>query len=119
VLSPVEEKDRLSESLEFKLMTSKVKRIVGSGKIGMMMFSRPEETMKFYWNFALQEQNRERMKKAGENNKFFSEIDDALTQHPLPPFSAVEKYFAPTGGVLTNEETGFHFVQFSLKRKTD
>jgi hypothetical protein len=75
--------------------------------------------MRYMWDLAVQEQTKERLAKAGENNKFFSSLDSALKEHPLPPFSAVEKYFSPTGAILTNEETGFHYLTFTLKRKME
>lgn len=119
VLSVHEAKDTLAESLEFKLMVSKLKRVAGTGKVGAIVYNRPEESMKYMWDIALAEQTRQRMREAGENNPVLSKLDEALTQHPLPPFSAVEKYFLPTGSVVTNEDNGFHYRSFSLKRKLD
>ncbi len=119
VLGSREEKDSLGAALDFKLMSSKILRHSGDGRVGMISFNRPDEGLRYLWDVAVEEQNRGRLAKAAENNKFFSSLDSALKEHPLPPFSVVEKYFSPTGAILTNEETGFHYLTFTLKRKID
>lgn len=119
VLGSREEKDSLAAALDFKLMSSKILRHSGDGRVGMISFNRPDEGMRYMWDVAVQEQTKGRLAKAAENNKFFSSLDSALKEHPLPPFSAVEKYFSPTGAILTNEESGFHYLTFTLKRKID
>jgi hypothetical protein len=43
-------------------------------------------------------------------------LRDALDKHPLPPFEVIKKYLAPTGGVMINEPTGFHYTGFGLRR---
>src|SRR5690606_35126230 len=34
----------------------------------------------------------------------------------LPPFAVVAKYLAPSGGFLVDEETGLHYMTFTLSR---
>lgn len=119
VLGSREEKDSLGAALDYKLMSSKILRHSGDGRVGMISFNRPDEGLRYVWDIAVQEQTKARLEKAAENNKFFSSLDSALKQHPLPPFSAVEKYFSPTGAILTNEESGFHYLTFTLKRKME
>ncbi|MEE3220962.1 MAG: hypothetical protein VX257_11885, partial [Planctomycetota bacterium] len=43
-------------------------------------------------------------------------VNEALTDNPLPAFSVISRYLAPGGGILTNEETGVHYVNFVLRR---
>ncbi len=119
VLGSREEKDSLGAALDYKLMSSKILRHSGDGRVGMISFNRPDEGLRYMWDVAVQEQTKSRLEKAAENNKFFSSLDSALKQHPLPPFSTVEKYFSPTGAILTNEESGFHYLTFTLKRKME
>ena len=40
-----------------------------------------------------------------------------LKDNPLPAFSVLAKYFAPGGGMMVNDETGIHYMTFTLKRK--
>ncbi|MGC4004732.1 MAG: hypothetical protein QM811_17090 [Pirellulales bacterium] len=114
-----EEKNTLANSLEYKLMSSKSLRQAGEGRVGMISYQRPSESLKYYWDLAVAEQTRSRMKEAGENNPFIAKLDEALTKNPLPPFSAVEKYFSPTGAILMDTDNGFHYLTFTLKRKRD
>ncbi len=46
-------------------------------------------------------------------------LRDALEKHPLPPFAVIKKYLAPTGGVMVNEPTGFHYTGFGLRRSEE
>ncbi|MDX1965179.1 MAG: hypothetical protein SFX18_18690 [Pirellulales bacterium] len=119
VLGRQDASDTLAESLDYKLMSSKLLRQVGDAKVGALTFDRPEESLRYLWEIAEQQQTRERLKQVGENNRFFRTLDEVMEQNPLPPFSVVEKYFAPSGGVLTNDDSGFHYIAFSLKRKTE
>ncbi len=119
VIGSREEKDSLGAALDYKLMASKILRQGGDGRVGMISFNRPDESLRYMWDIAVQEQTKARLEKAAADNKFFSSLDSALKEHPLPPFSVVEKYFSPTGAILTNEESGFHYLTFTLKRKMD
>jgi hypothetical protein len=40
-----------------------------------------------------------------------------LERNPLPPFSTLAKYIAPAGTAIINDDTGIHYVSFSLRRK--
>ncbi len=117
ILTPREASDTLANSLEYKLIANKIARQSQAGKPGLVTFSRPEEGLRFWYEMAQAEQSRQRLSKAGENNKFFRSLDDALTKHPLPPFASIAKYLAPGGTVITNDETGFHYFSFTLRRK--
>ncbi len=115
VLGAREEKDSLGAALDYKLMSSKILRHSGDGRVGMISFNRPDEGMRYMWDLAVQEQTKERLAKAGENNKFFSSLDSALKEHPLPPFSHIREVFLATGAILTNEESGFHYLTFTFE----
>ena len=54
-----------------------------------------------------------------KDNPFFGALYDALDNNELPPFDVLAKYFSPTGTVVTNTETGIHWMEFSMKRKPD
>jgi hypothetical protein len=42
-----------------------------------------------------------------------------MDKNPLPPFSVLQKYFAPQGSMVIDDETGIHFMDFTLKRKAE
>ncbi len=108
--------NNLGKSLDFKLINSKIVRHAGDAKPGMISFNRPEEGVRMWYDLATNEKTRDRLKSMGENNKFFQVLEEALQKNPLPPFAAIAKYLAPGGALLTNDETGFHYTAFTLRR---
>jgi hypothetical protein len=107
----------LADSLEFKLIASKISRQAGGLKPGMVNFNRPEESMRFVYDLAQAERSRQGLTRLGENNPFFKSLNAALEENPLPPFEVLSRYLAPGGGMMVNDETGFHWTAFTLKRK--
>jgi hypothetical protein len=111
-------KTSLANELDFKLIAGKVKRQVGGDAAGMVVFSRPEQGMRLMYDIALGEDARRFLERRSENNPFVRDIDKALKDNPLPPFSVLAKYLAPSGGMMTADETGFHYMTFTLKRNS-
>ncbi len=116
ILSARDESDSLANQLDFKLIASKIQRQSGPAKPGFLSFVRPEESLRYVYDLANAEQMRKRITQAGENNKFVRSLGDVLENNPLPPFSTLEKYMAPAGSSMTIDETGLHYVSFSLMR---
>jgi hypothetical protein len=110
-------KKTLASDIEYKLVVGKIARQAGGNRPGMLSYSRPEEVMRNLYEMATSETNRQRVKEQATNNGFFRTVDDALTQHPLPPFSVFEKYLAPSGGLLVLDDSGLRFMTFSLQRE--
>jgi hypothetical protein len=108
----------LAGELDYKLIASKIRRQVGGDAPGMLQFTRPETTMKMLYDLAQTEDTKNALSRQAEGgNQFFSRLDKAMKDNPLPPFSVIAKYFAPGGGMMVNDETGFHYTGFTLKRK--
>ena len=82
----------------------------------MISFQRPEEGLRFLYELATSDDNRDLLSTASTDNQFFSTLDEALTDNPLPPLAVITKYFAPGGSLLTNDETGFHYMGFAMRR---
>ena len=89
----------------------------GGDQPGMISFSRPEEAMRNLYEIAASQQTRDWLGRQSGNNQALRAIDQALKDNPLPPFAVVQKYLAPSGSMLVNDETGFHYLGFSLKRE--
>ena len=107
----------LATSLDFKLITSKIKRQPGGDAPGAITFARPEEGLRFWYDLANAENTQKRLSQQAERNRFFGSVNQALKDNPLPPFSVIAEYMAPGGGMLVNDETGIHYMTFTLKRK--
>ncbi|MFM7072446.1 MAG: hypothetical protein ACKO38_11720 [Planctomycetota bacterium] len=106
----------LAAALDFKLIASKVSRQSGGLKPGMLTFNRPEEGMRMLYDLAQGDDVRQMLGRQAANNDFFRSVEQAVKDNPLPPFAVLARYLAPAGGMMTNDETGFHYTAFGLKR---
>ncbi len=109
----------LADELDFKLIASKIKRQPGGGRPAMISFSRPEETMRFLYDLVHADRTRDGLRRGAENNPFLKSINEALEKNPMPPFSVLKRYLAPTGAMVVDDKTGLHLMQFTLRRKAD
>jgi hypothetical protein len=107
----------LANSLDFKLIASKIKRQPGGDAPGLVQFLRSEERLRFWYDFATSDESQRRLTQRGENSDFFRSVDQAFKDNPLPPFSVLAQYLAPGGGMMTSDETGLHYSTFTLKRE--
>ena len=107
----------LANELDYKLIASKIKRQVGGDAPGFVQFTRPEEGLRFWYNLANADDTRQGLAGQARDNPFFRDIDRALKDNPLPPFSVLQQYLAPGGGMIVNDETGIHYSSFTLRRK--
>jgi hypothetical protein len=107
---------QLANELDYKLIASKIKRQVGGEAPGFVQFARAEQGMRFWYDLASAEDTKRQLARGAENNPFFRDVDQALKDNPLPPFSVLAKYLAPGGGMMVNDETGFHYMSFTLRR---
>jgi hypothetical protein len=107
----------LADELDFQLVASKIERQNGENKPAMITFDRPEEGMRFLYDLATADSTRQALARGAENNRFFKSIDAAMKQNPLPPFGVLQKYLAPGGASIVDDETGIHYSAFSLRRK--
>lgn len=107
----------LKDSLEYQLISDRIAAQLQEKECSAISFARPEESLQLFYELARDPQNRERLKGLAKNNGFFGALLSALEKHELPPFSVIAKYLAPSGGFLVEEETGLHYMSFSLRRE--
>lgn len=107
----------LAHELDYKLIASKIKRQIGGEAPGFVQFARAEQGMRFWYDLAQAEDTKKQLARGAEDNPFFRDVDQALKDNPLPPFSVLAKYLAPGGGMMVNDETGFHYMSFTLRRE--
>lgn len=108
--------DRLADELDYKLISNKLKRQPGGEESVMISFARPEEAMKYGYDLLQSKDVREQISRMSEDNPFFTALDKSLSENRFPPFEVIAQYMAPAGSVVTNEESGFHYVSFGLRR---
>jgi hypothetical protein len=109
--------ESLAKSLDFKLVASKMSGRAGEVKPAMIMFRRPEEAFRLLYAIATGEDTRSGLRRGAERSGFLRTINSALDANPLPPFAVLERYLAPSGGFLIDDESGLHYTGFDLRRK--
>ncbi len=107
----------LKESLEYQLISDRIAAQLQDKECSAISFARPEESLQMFYELARDPKNRERLKEVSENNPFFKALLSALESRELPPFSVIAKYLAPSGGYLVEEDTGLHYMSFTLRRE--
>jgi hypothetical protein len=107
----------LGASLELKLILSKISRQPGGTNPAALQFQRPEESMRFWYDLAQADSTRQRLGRMGQRQPLWGAVDQALKDHPLPPFTVLAQYLAPGGGMLVSDEMGLHYMSFTLKRQ--
>lgn len=111
------ESQPLGKEFDFRLIASKITRTADGSQPSMVWFKRPEVTLRATYEMIRAEETINRLSTLAEANAMFRAVYEALSEHPLPPFEVLEKYFAVSGGLATSDETGFHFVGFTYRRK--
>jgi hypothetical protein len=106
-----------AEGLDYKLIASQIDSQLGSSEPGMISFSRPEETMRSFYQLATSPTTRRRLDELADSNAGLRALNNALRENPLPPFSVIAKYLAPAGGMLVVDQSGLHYTAFGLKRE--
>ncbi|MBN1909527.1 MAG: hypothetical protein JW818_07310 [Pirellulales bacterium] len=107
----------LADEPDFKLVAGKIARLSGGHKPSAVQFVRPDETMRYLYGLLNSDLARMYVQAIADSNGGFQSIDAALKEHPLPPFSVLQRYLAPAGGFIIDDETGVHFTTFWLRRK--
>jgi hypothetical protein len=116
ILTKSDSSESLANDLEFKLIASKIKRQIGTSKVAAVTFSRPEEAFRSLYQLATSKEIRDQLDANAARNPFFSALNGALKENPLPPFSVVAQYLAPGGGMVVNDASGIHYTSFTLRR---
>ncbi|MEC9091668.1 MAG: hypothetical protein VX438_03100, partial [Planctomycetota bacterium] len=111
--------DVLADNPDYKKMLREVKRQLDGKKPAMITFTRPEETFRMLFDAVQDEQTQSAIKDRAEDQPFFQALNKAFIENELPDFDDMLKYFKPTAGVMTNDETGFHYMAFQPKIEED
>ena len=109
--------DTLAAALDYKLIAAKIARQPGGAKPGLLSFSRPDEAWKYLYDLAASENTRNMLRDRSANNPVLGALNQGLSDNPLPPWEAIARYLAPEGAMITDDDSGIHYMQFTLRRK--
>lgn len=111
------EEDSLQGDPDFATIDREIRKLVSSNYPGAVFFNRPAESMRLLIGLANGDGVRttlDRQAAKEDAPEIVGRLRDALEDHPLPDVEALLQYFAPGGGVITNDETGLHIVFFAM-----
>ena len=106
---------RLVELPEYDLVVSELGGKLDGESPFLLSFIDGAQGIKVIYDLAKDENSRNLIRSAGENNIVARKFSELLDQNELPPFSEFEKYFAPTGFFGYDEADGIHFGFFTLR----
>ena len=46
---------------------------------------------------------------------FVARLQQTMDDNPLPSYEEIKQYFPPSGSFITDDETGYHFLAFTVK----
>lgn len=107
--------DGLESDGDFGGILEEVERQIGSARAGMLMYSRPNALLQNFYDMGTDSENQERIREAGEDQPFLGRLTDRLDGTEIPSFEALEKYMTSAGGVMTADESGFHYFTFGFR----
>ena len=107
--------DSLYNDEQFQTVTDQITKLLGTDLPGAIMYNRPAEAIRMMLKVAKDDDAREFLEEMGEDNKYVQMILAAFEDNPLPDFDDISHYFPPSGGFMTNDDTGYHMLFFQQK----
>ncbi len=93
-------------------------RLLGTDMPSGVMYSDPRNQIRWLLDLASSDDARGFLDSDGEfDEPIVRRFKQGLRENPPPQFEDIEKYFAPSGGFMTSDDTGFHFLIFQMKGK--
>jgi hypothetical protein len=115
MIDSLESGSPLAESPIFESAVKAARGNFGGGYPISLSFTRNDLVMEFRWSLLRSELLRLQLREWFDGNEMVLQLVDALEQHPLPPWSQVSQYVAPSISVIGDNETGVHYTLFRLK----
>ncbi|MEM0924889.1 MAG: hypothetical protein AAGJ83_02510 [Planctomycetota bacterium] len=106
---------RLTELPDYDLVASELGGKLNGEKPFFLSFIDGAQGMRFIYDLIKDDNSKNFLRMASENNVVARQFSQLLDQNELPPFSEFEKYFAPTGMFGYDEADGIHFGFFTLR----
>jgi hypothetical protein len=105
----------LRDNAEFAQVSRHMKRLLGTSVPGGIIYSRPDRSLEMLYEFARSESARDLLNRGSEQSEVLSSFKKVIDENPLPDWSELKDFFAPTGMFVTSDETGVHVLGFQLK----
>lgn len=107
---------RLADSIEYKVIQSRVERLTRGQNLAMFYYENAAESIKHWYEVSQSDTARDGLATLGENSVAAAGFLDILERNELPPFEVMQRYLVPTGGYLIDTDNGLHFMSFNVRR---
>jgi Protein of unknown function (DUF3352) len=108
-------KASLAEDEEFLSVTKKMTKLLGTDMPAGIVYTQPGPTIEMLLKMAKGEDVNNLLEEQEEDNKYLSRLKEGLKKNPIPDYNDVKDYFKASGGFITADDTGYHWLQFQLK----
>ena len=105
---------KLAENEEFTKVSRHMTRLLGTAVPGGVLYTRPDESLRLWYEMAKSDDTRKMLERGAEENAFAAAVARTVAEHPLPDYEELRQYFAPAGAFVTSDDTGIHLLMFQL-----
>ena len=105
----------LAQDPDYAKVIRQIRKQLDGKEPGLITYNRPEQSFRMFYDLAQSDNVREVLSSRGEQVPFLKSLGETLADNKLPEFEHFLKYMAPAGGMLVNDESGMHYMAFSLK----
>ncbi|MEM6330770.1 MAG: hypothetical protein AAF790_11020, partial [Planctomycetota bacterium] len=106
---------RLVESLQHRLVMSRLKRMTGGRPLSAVLYRDSEPGIRHMHQMATSDKNRERLDRFAEDVTFLRYVRDVLDGADIPPVETLLRYSTPGGSAIVDTPTGWSMIGFSFK----
>ena len=105
----------LANDPDYAKVIRQIRKQLDGKEPGMITYNRPEQSFRMLYDLAQSDNIREVLSSNSDRVPFFKSLGQTLEDNKLPDFEHLLKYMAPAGGMLINDESGIHYMSFSLR----
>ncbi len=107
------DRDALVDDADFQRQTKLMTKLLKSEVPAAMLFSDSARELDVMRRAIGSDQTMESIaKQAEENPEYFQGLKDLLEDNELPDYDLIRKYIPTTGGFVTSDDSGYHFLIF-------
>ncbi len=107
---------RLADSLQYRLIVSRLKRMTGGQPLSAVAYTDPETMFRHLHRLATDPESFERLAPVAERVAFFRYVRDVVENAEFPALDTFLKYSSPSGSAMVDTPTGWSMIGFSYRR---
>ncbi len=109
----------LNESDHYSAVRRKAEVLLGGKPPAGVMYNRPINQLSSIWNAVRDKEMVEMFKGTIDEQPLLTRLADAFARNELPPLEEMQDYFRTSGGFMTDDATGLHFLFFEMKNQKE